>query len=322
MNRFKHACAVSVKTILCASMITIAAAQESPLPDAPPPDLPPREAALDTLFSIPATLAELQAALENASAQGVAPQARLEARFLFHVQHNDEDGIVALLPELEKISATFTLDDTEIFSTKEDFLAVIEFARAIKSLKEKNNEAFKKHITEALWLSPNQASAFTPYIEKMRLAEHVKSTTFSFDVQLPALSDAKPSHLRVLTGEKAATLIHFWSPWSDECETATTDLSTLNPELLSHNVALLNVLVSDKSEIVAEAKDFLAGQDPPLVGAQLVDRAKDRIAAKLRVTDIPTAVLLSPEGKILFHGRPGDAALTTSLKSLPEKKAE
>lgn len=321
MNCYRNTPTAFIKTILCVSMMSILGAQNTPLPDPPPPDLPPREAALDTLFSIPGTLAELHAALENASAHGVAPQARLEARFLFHVQHNDDDGIIALLPDLEKTSATFTLDDTEIFSTKEDFMAVIEFARAIKSLKEKNNEAFKKHITEALWLSPNQASAFTPYIEKMRLAEHIKSTTFSYDVQLPALSDAKPAHLRVLTEEKAATLIHFWSPWSDDCETATTDLTLLQPELKSHNVALLNVLVSDKSEIVAEAKDYLAGQDPPLGGAQLIDRAKDRIATKLRVTDIPTVVLLSPEGKILFHGPPGDAAIVTVLKGLPKKDA-
>lgn len=309
-----------VRSILVASasVLMFAFAQEvEPLPE--PPELPPREAALDALFSIPETLPELQTALDKATAEGVPAQTRLEARFIFHVEHNDERGIIALLPELEKQAAIFTLDESEIFSTREDFQAVVEFARAVKALSEKNNDAFKKHITEALWLSPNQASAFTPYIEKMRLAEHMKSTVFSYDVQFPALSDGQPSHLQVFTDGKPATLLNFWSPWSSDCETDTFELAELLPDLTSRNIALVHILISDKTEIVSEAKAYLAGQEVAIPGAQLMDRPKDRIANKLSVTDIPTLVLVSSAGKILFHGKPGDPNIADALSHIPQK---
>jgi thiol-disulfide isomerase/thioredoxin len=307
--------------LACVSAAIVATAQEDndPLPE--PPNLPPREAALDTLFSIPETLPELQAALEKAAAEGVPLQSRLEARFIYHVEHNDQQGIIALLPELEKQKSAFTLDESEIFSTREDFLAVIEFARAIKALTEKDNEAFKKHITEALWLSPNQASAFTPYIEKMRLAEHIKGTVFSYDVQFPALSDAKPAHLQVYTEGKAATLLNFWSPWSADCETDTMELAELEPKLTSRNIALVHILISDKTEIVSEAKAYLGGLERVIPGPQLIDRTKDRIAHKLRVTDVPTVVLIAPEGKILFHGKPTDPQIAQILETIPQKAA-
>jgi thiol-disulfide isomerase/thioredoxin len=304
--------------LACLGAAFFALAQEiEPLPE--PPSLPPREAALDTLFSIPETLPELQAALEKAAKEGVPLQPRLEARFIYHVEHNDELGIIALLPDLEKQSSAFTLDESEIFATREDFLAVVEFARAIKALAEKNNESFKKHITEALWLSPNQASAFTPYIEKMRLAEHIKTTVFSYDVQFPALSDGKPAHLQVHTEGKAATLLNFWSPWSADCETDTIELAELEPKLTSRNIALVHVLINDKTEIVSEAKAYLAGLERVIPGPQLIDRPKGRIANQLRVTDVPTLVLIAPDGKILFHGKPSDHSINQVLESIPQK---
>jgi thiol-disulfide isomerase/thioredoxin len=307
--------------LACVSSVIFASAQEDiePLPE--PPSLPPREAALDTLFSIPETLPELQTALEKATAEGVPLQSRLEARFIYYVEHNDEQGIIALLPELEKQQPAFTLDESEIFSTREDFLAVIEFTRAIKALSEKDNPAFKKHITEALWLSPNQASAFTPYIEKMRLAEHIKGTVFSYDVQFPALSDAQPAHLQVHTEGKAATLLNFWSPWSADCETDTMQLAELEPKLTSRNIALAHILISDKTEIVSEAKAYLGGLERVIPGPQFMDRPKDRIAHQLRVTDVPTVVLIAPDGKILFHGKPTDPQIAKILETIPEKAA-
>ena len=303
------------------SFAILASAREDiePLPQAP--SLPPQEAAIDTLFSIPATLPELQAALEIAATAGVPLQSRLEARFIYHVENDDEQGIIALLPELEKQKSEFTLDESEIFSTREDFLAVIEFARAIKALAEKDDTAFKKHITEALWLSPNQASAFTPYIEKMRLAQHLKGMVFSYDVQFPALSDAKPAHLRVFTEGKAATLLNFWSPWSADCETDTMELAELEPKLTSRNIALVHNLISGKTEIVSEAKAYLGGLERAIPGPQLIDRPKDRIAHKLRVTDVPTIVLIAPDGKILFHGKPTDQKITQILETIPNKAA-
>jgi thiol-disulfide isomerase/thioredoxin len=287
-----------------------------------PPDviLPPKEAAMDALFAIPATLKELEAAEAEARKQGVPEQTIYEARFLFHVEHKNDQGIIALLPIWEKQEKVFSLDHSEIFATREDFLAVIEFSRALKALSENKRDDFKKHITEALWLSPAQASAFTPYIENLRLAEHIRSTQLDFSAELPDIESRKPSSLQSMVDQKRALLLHFWSPWSPDCDTAMMDLSSVCPSLEKEKIALASVLVDGRTEILAEAKDFLKNQEKPLPGPQLIDRTKNSLSSLLRVTDLPTLVLISPEGKILFHGKPGDEKLMEKIKQLPSLK--
>lgn len=275
---------------------------------------------MDALFSIPETSAALDAAIAEAKKQGVPEQTILEARFLFHVEHKSDQGIIDLLPIWEKQLNSFALDQSEIFATKEDFLAVIEFSRALKALQENKRDDFKKHITEALWLSPSQASAFTPYIDNLRLSEHIKNTRIDFASQVLDLEKQNPVALKSALAENRALLLHFWSPWSPECETSITDLTTITPTLTKEKIALASILIDGRTEILAEAKEFLKGQDQPLIGPQWLDRTKDSLAAQLRITDLPTLVLLTPDGKIHFHGRPGDKQLLEKIKQLPASK--
>lgn len=275
---------------------------------------------MDALFSIPETAPALDAAIAEAKKQGVPEQTILEARFLFHVEHKNDQGIIDLLPIWEKQITAFTLDQSEIFATKEDFLAVIEFARSLKALQQNKRDDFKKHITEALWLSPGQASAFTPYIENLRLSEHIKATTIDLDLQILTLHENNPHSLKAALGDNRALLLHFWSPWSPDCETSLTDLTNITPALNKEKIALASILIDGRTEILAEAKEFIKGQDKPLIGPQLLDRTKDSLAAQLRVTDLPTLVLLTPDGKIHFHGRPGDDKLLEKIKQLPASK--
>jgi thiol-disulfide isomerase/thioredoxin len=302
--------------VACALLITLHAQDLEP----PALQLPPKEAAMDALFSIPATAPELAAAEEEARKHGVPEQTIYEARFLFHVEHKSDKGIIDMLPIWEKQEKVFSLDHSEIFATREDFLAVIEFSRALKALSENKRDDFKKHITEALWLSPGQASAFTPYIESLRLSEHIKNTKIDFSLQVVDMEKQNPIALKSLLGENRALLLHFWSPWSPDCETSMMDLSNVCPSLDKEKVALASILVDSRTEILAEAKDFLKGQDKPLPGPQLLDRTKDSLAAQLRVTDLPTVVLLGTDGKILFHGKPSDEKLLEKIKQLPPQK--
>jgi thiol-disulfide isomerase/thioredoxin len=227
-----------------------------------------------------------------------------------------------MLPVWEKQEKVFSLDHSEIFATREDFLAVIEFSRALKALSEDKRDDFKKHITEALWLSPGQASAFTPYIESLRLSEHIKNTRVDFAGQVLDLEKQNPIALKSLLAENRALLLHFWSPWSPDCETSMMDLSNVSPSLNKEKVALASILVDGRTEILAEAKEFLKGQDTPVPGPQLLDRSKDSLAAQLRVTDLPTVVLLGTDGKILFHGKPSDEKLLEKIKQLPPQKEQ
>lgn len=288
----------------------------------PQASLPPKEAAMDALFAIPETPAQWDQAEAEARKQGVPDQTILEARFLYHVEHKNDQGIIDLLPVWEKQEKKFTLDHSEIFATREDFLAVVEFARALKALSEQKREDFKKHITEALWLSPGQASAFTPYIENLRLSEHIQQAKIDLNTQLTDLDQQNPLTLKAQLANNRGLLLNFWSPWSPDCDTAMMDLSSTCPSLEKEKIALASILIDGRTEILTEAKDFLKQQKTPLPGPQWLDLSKDSLAARLRVTDLPTLVLLSPEGKILFHGRPGDPRLMEKISAMPAQKTE
>jgi len=294
-------------------------AQESP---PPPANLPPREAAIDILFQIPPGLTELAEAETNARKLGIPEQTILEARFLFFVEHKNDDGIIGLLPTWRKLAPSFSLDHSEIFATREDFLAVIEFAQALQALRAGQRDVFKKHITEALWLSPSQASAFTPYIQKLRLSEHIKEATISLDATLHHLHESGNESLKNILGEQRAILLHFWSPWSPDCETGMNEFSTLREELKDCPIAYASILIDGRTEILSEARELLKGMKQAQQGLQLVDRAKDSLGSQLRVTDLPTLILLSREGKILSHGTSDSPALRAAIRKLetPKKK--
>jgi|GEM_PF-1847300 hypothetical protein len=293
---------------------------EDLIPEPPPLKLPPREAALDALMSIPPSSEELKATIVEAQKQGIPEQTITEARFLFYVEHKEEQALIDLLPLWQQLEKTFSLDESEIFATREDFLAVIEFSRALQALKAKDRANFKKAITEALWLSPAQASAFTPYIEKMRIEEHIEKTKIDLGGMLREINDGEPAELKTILGDKPALLLHFWSPWSPDCETSQVSLGDLSPFLKENNIALASILIDGRTEILAEAREFLKGQDKPISGPQLIDRMKNSFASQLRLTDMPTVILLSPEGKILYHGRSESSLLREKITSLRVKK--
>ncbi len=86
----------------------------------------PREAALDNLLAERESPKALKAAIAEARKAGVSEQAILEARFLYHVDHREDEAIAAMLPEFLKQRDGFKLEDSAIFGVKEDWLAVIE----------------------------------------------------------------------------------------------------------------------------------------------------------------------------------------------------
>ena len=95
----------------------------------------PREVALDNLLSERDSDKALEDVIAAAMKNGVSGQAILEARFLYHVDRREDDAIAAMLPEFLKQREVFKIEDSAIFSVKEDWLAVTEYVQAIASLK-------------------------------------------------------------------------------------------------------------------------------------------------------------------------------------------
>ena len=276
----------------------------------------PREAALERLFSERESATTLQAAIEQARKQGISEQAILEARFLFLVDRHDDEGLVALLPEFTKRRDSFNLDDSKIFACKEDWLAVNEYLDALAALKKGDKDAFKKHITEAFWLSPRQAEAFAPHIDRLRVEEAMRSIKIDFTAGFSTINSAERQSLKNFLGDNKALLLHFWSPWSNESEAALPDFVRTAKVLGSNDIAVVSVLPDGSAAILADARAALKaiGKNPP--GAWITDGLSPSLNRMLRVQTFPTMVLVATDGLILFNGHPAADELWKALQKI------
>lgn len=274
------------------------------------------QAALDELLSERESPEAFTRALERAKRAGVNAQALLEARFLYHVDQRDDSAIAGMLKEFQERKDAFDPDQSAVFSQSDDWLAVIEYVTSIDALLKNDKQGFKRHITEAFWLSPRQAAAFTPHIEHLRLQEQMSRVKFDFETRLAALAGGDAIVLADMMKERKAMVLHFWSPWSPDCEAAMPDLSTTAATLEQHGVAVLSLVPHEPAALHDDAREILRtlGAKPP--GAWAMDRVRDPLARLFRIQEVPVMVLLSNDGRVLFNGHPGDERLWTELAKL------
>ena len=221
-----------------------------------------------------------------------------------------------MLPEFLKQREVFKIEDSAIFSIKEDWLAVTEYVQAIASLKKGDKAGFKNHITEAFWLSPRQASAFAPHIDRMRLEESMRQVTIDFETTLLPLVGNEAVTLQKLMVGKKAMLFHFWSPASRECESSLPDYAVTAKALDEKGIAMISILSSDSPEILTNARKMIQPLGTNFPGAWLVDRKDKSFAQDLRIQALPTFVLITGEGRILFNGDPTEDGLWDALKKI------
>lgn len=268
--------------------------------------LSPKQDAIEQLLSERESSEALDKAVLAARALEVPEQAILEARFLFHVDRAEDAEIAALLPEFLALKDKFKLADSEIFGSVDDWLAVTEYVQALAALDKGDKDAFKRHITEAFWLSPRQGAAFAPHIDRIRLMDTMKAVRIDFDKgYLDTLTD-KTVTLGAIRGNRKGLLLHFWSPWSRECEATLADFFITAEHLNSNDVAVASILPETSDKVIADAKAMLGATGKKIPGAWIVDTKKSPISARLRVQSVPVVVLISAEGAVLFNGHPTD----------------
>jgi hypothetical protein len=289
----------------------------SPLPaqEGAPRDAPsgPREELVEMMLSERESAEALGKAIAAARAAGISEQAILEARFLFHVDRSEDKEIAALLPEFLARKDKFKLSDSEIFGNADDWLAVTEYVQALAALEKGDKEGFKRHIIEAFWLSPRQGAAFAPHIDRIRLMDAMKAVRVDFEKPYKEMIAGGDTKLGEILGARKALLLHFWSPWSRECEATLEDFLITAEHLAGHGVAVVSVLPETSEKVIADANAMLRETGKKIPGTWIVDTGKNPVSARLRVQSVPVVVLVSPEGVVLYNGHPADGEFWKAL---------
>ncbi|BCX49144.1 alkylhydroperoxide reductase/thiol protein [Haloferula helveola] len=271
--------------------------------------------AVEEMLSTRESAEALEAAITKARELGATEQAILEARFLFHVDRREDAELAAMAPGMLAQRDKFRLSESQIFAVKEDWLAVVEYVQAIAALQKDDREGFKKHITEAFWLSPRQGAAFAPHIERLRLKDAMAKARVDFNLPLPDLA-GRPTSIGQLAGDNKAVLLHFFSPWSRECEESMADLRAVAKELAKHGIALVSIVGEPGPEALTDTNAILGALSEPAPGAWVADHADKPLSRLLRIESAPSMVLVEADGKIRFNGHPADDELWKELRKI------
>ena len=261
----------------------------------------------------------LQEAITAAHKAGIPRQAILEARFLFLVDQEDFAAVAPLGPVLKEQKASFRIDDSIIFSVEEEFFSIVEYCYALGALEKGDLTGFKRHITEAFWLSPRQATAFAPHIDRLRRDQALADLKIDFNRNFTRQADSKEVPLKVLAKESEYLVIHFWSPWSNESEAHLPDFLAMVEELSNHRIPVVSVLIEPGNDALSEAKKFRAALPAKEIGEWIVDNSQASLARKLRVLELPTISVLKVDGSTLFSGHPSEKQLWSTLQEINPK---
>ena len=271
---------------------------------------------LDALMNA-ADLPALNQAILDAKKSGLPEQMLLEARFVFLVNEDDRPALAALAPELEAHLPKFSSDNTMLFAVREDFESIIQYTKALGALEKKDHALFKKHITEAFWLSPSHAAQFAPLINDLRMEEAMKKITLdlnrSFEDQRN--QNGKTTLTQALQ-KSPAVLLHFWSPWVQQSISAMPEIAIVSKTLIENKIPVVSVLIGASPESRKDADAFLQAEGKDQPGHWIVDSEKNALGSTLRISSFPSVALLSPDGKILFNGDPADKRLWAKLAML------
>lgn len=258
-----------------------------------------------------------EAAYLAASDAGVHKQTLIEARFLYLVDLNNFKKLGEFSKTLLAQKADFNIDDSLIFAVPEDFFAIVEYAQAVDALNKKNKVNFKKHITEAFWLSPAQAPIFGRLVDEERMRDIMEKIVIDLSRSLPSQTTKnKPLTLREHLGDSKAIVLHFWSPWARESIESMNDFYTTAELLQKHNIPVASILLSGAPESRQDADIHIQENADKTTAPWLLDFEKNTLGSRLRIQAFPTVILLSQKGKVLFNGHPAQEEFWQELHQM------
>lgn len=264
---------------------------------------------------------KFDAAVERANKLGIHQQIILEATFLYYVDTENYKGVASLHTEFQNHLAKFDLDESKIFATKEQWQSVIEYSLALQALEKDDQVNFKKHITEAYWLSPETAAAFSHHITVRRNKKLMQRVTITPDREMLTLNTEKPITFKELIKDNDALILRFWSPWNQQLDTTYPLIDSAAMQCKGKRIAFASVLLENDEQLTANAKELIAEHKPALACQWLIDSNKKSFSKQLRISDLPTLIIITKEGKIAYHGTASNNRFWKTLTEInPEIK--
>ena len=262
------------------------------------------------LFSQEMTDAELEKAAADAIKEGAPKQLIAEAKLVWGLRHQDNAYLAKILPDLEEVAKHFKKEDSAGMGSVEEFNGLLSYIRALSAMGKGDEDGFKKHITEAFWLSPDQGQLFAQTISKHR--SEAKMANVRIDLKLPiTTSKGEATTLGDQLGANKAILLDFWASWCGPCMSLMPELRK-KAEHLAKNGIVVCGMNTESDEGIA---DKVRGEKDMKL-PWLVEPKTRPFSDLLDIKSIPRMILVSPDGKVLFNGHPQEPGLWAALKKV------
>jgi hypothetical protein len=257
------------------------------------------------------SMEELNAAINKAKQSELAPQILTEGKLLFGIRTQDSDFLTSLLPELNTLSATFSPSDSLAgINSVEQIRGMISYVKALHAMEQRDEPAFQQNITDAFWNFPQHGDLFGQAVEKFQLAE--KMQRWALDFTIPLLeSGGKETTLGKVIGSHKVIVLVFWASNNQASLNALPSAQAIASSLKAHNIPVACVSV-DHENAEENAEKVRAELKPTM--PWLIESTDRVLTRQIEITSLPRAVIISQQGRVVFHGHPLDADLWRVLK--------
>ncbi len=305
-----------------ASSQTVASAtpgsQGSPAPEA-------AKAALEKFADAVQAGRAVDEAAVTAKKAGVPAQPIEELRLLAAVRARDAKNLGERVKNLEQdVLAVWKAEDSVAFSEKAELEAVIFFAKGLLAAEAGDEVTFEQAMKQAFWLNPELAPALAGELKEHRGAGRLAALVLPMQAIFET-SDGTKTSLGALAEGQKALLLDFWATWCGPCMQALPALVERAKTLAPQKVAVVGINTeASRSGGLEDARkksaDVKKKQNIPF--AWLVEPIDRPLSQLLKIDSIPRAILVTPEGKVLYDGHPEDPRMLTALKKMGVTQGE
>ncbi len=258
-------------------------------------------------------------AAATARKAGVTAQPMEELRLLAAVRARDLEELGVRVRNLEQdVLPQWSAESSVAFSEKSELEAVIFFAKGLVAAQAGDEAVFEESMKQAFWLNPDLSPALATELKERRGAGRMASLVLPMQTSFETSDGVKTSLGALAQGQKAL-LLDFWATWCGPCMQALPALVERSKKLGPQKVAVVGINTeASQAGGLTEARKKAEGvkkrQNVPF--AWLVEPEDRPLSRLLKIDSIPRAILVTPEGKVLYDGHPEDPRMIAALEKI------